>query len=388
MPAGEQDSPIDAVWTWVSSDADAGWRAALDAAIAAALPPSGCLERARAATGNKFRDHGELRFSMRSVFAHAPWVRTLWVVTADAAQLPAWLDVAHPRIRVVHHAELFDDAAAQLPTFNSLAIETVLHRIPGLAPRWLYLNNDFMLGRATTPEVWAPPGAHVELTDFRIAEPKGPCAAVLMKARAREAAPPPPLPAESAAEAGCRASEAHFYNAQLSRWAWDAPVLTWPAHVPRLFYTRVLEDIAARLAPQVAVARRNALRDAQSDVEFHVQHEAYLRAAQHFGAGQKRVSAADLRKNPDAYVFVVFDSLKSEAVNEQLYSKLLAALVARPPAFFAIDDDMKGPTTEQIAFHGRWVRRLMRALAPDAAPWELDGGGPSDAVEGLTTLRG
>ena len=62
---------------------------------------------------------------MRSAFMHAPWLRHMHVVVASPSQIPSWLDVSHPRIRIVTHAELFDDAAAQLPTFNSLAIESV-----------------------------------------------------------------------------------------------------------------------------------------------------------------------------------------------------------------------------------------------------------------------
>jgi hypothetical protein len=42
---------------------------------------------------------------------------------------------------------LFDDPASQLPSFNSLAIESVLHRIPGLSRRFLYFNNDVIGGK-------------------------------------------------------------------------------------------------------------------------------------------------------------------------------------------------------------------------------------------------
>ncbi len=71
---------------------------------------------------------------------HAPWIRTIYIVTAS--QVPVWLNTAHPRVRIIDHKELFPDPAAQLPTFNSLAIESVLHRIPGLSEYFLYFNND------------------------------------------------------------------------------------------------------------------------------------------------------------------------------------------------------------------------------------------------------
>jgi len=56
-----------------------------------------------------------------------------------------------PQLRLVTHAELFSDISV-LPTFNSCAIEAVLHRIPGLADRYIYLNDDVILGRPVVRE--------------------------------------------------------------------------------------------------------------------------------------------------------------------------------------------------------------------------------------------
>jgi hypothetical protein len=41
----------------------------------------------------------ELRYSLRSVEKHAPWVRNIFIVTNG--QIPYWLNLAHPRIRQV-----------------------------------------------------------------------------------------------------------------------------------------------------------------------------------------------------------------------------------------------------------------------------------------------
>ena len=49
----------------------------------------------------------------------------------------------HPQITFVDHKEIFQDAS-HLPTFNSQAIEAHLHRIPNLAERYIYLNDDFI----------------------------------------------------------------------------------------------------------------------------------------------------------------------------------------------------------------------------------------------------
>lgn len=76
--------------------------------------------------------------------------RHVYLVLADRDQLPEWLnESAFPQLRVVTHAELFsaEEAKTALPTLNSLAIESVLHRIPGISRFFWYFNNDMMIGR-------------------------------------------------------------------------------------------------------------------------------------------------------------------------------------------------------------------------------------------------
>ena len=71
--------------------------------------------------------------------------------------MPAWLALDHPGVTVVPHAEIMP--ADALPTFNSHAIETSLHHVPGLAEHWLYFNDDFFLGRPLRPEaLFSPAG--------------------------------------------------------------------------------------------------------------------------------------------------------------------------------------------------------------------------------------
>ena len=57
----------------------------------------------------------------------------------------------------VTHAELFREPLLELPTFSSLAIETVLHRIPNLSEHFLYFNNDMILGRRMSLLDWFRP---------------------------------------------------------------------------------------------------------------------------------------------------------------------------------------------------------------------------------------
>jgi Stealth protein CR2, conserved region 2/Stealth protein CR3, conserved region 3/Stealth protein CR4, conserved region 4/Stealth protein CR1, conserved region 1 len=137
------NSPIDAVYTWVDgADPDhqrqlTYWRSQ-QAAV-----------REDSSGANRFRDRGELRYSLRSLERFAPWVRNVYLVTNG--QVPAWLDRSNPRLRLVTHRELFPDSG-HLPTFNSFAIEAHLNCIAGLSENFLYFNDDMFLGRSITPE--------------------------------------------------------------------------------------------------------------------------------------------------------------------------------------------------------------------------------------------
>jgi hypothetical protein len=94
----------------------------------------------------RFSDNDEIRFCLRSIYNYAPWVRRVWLVTDD--QVPAAIDrqkAEQHNIRIVDHREIFCGYEQLLPTFNPLAIETMLWRIEGLADRFLYFNDDVML---------------------------------------------------------------------------------------------------------------------------------------------------------------------------------------------------------------------------------------------------
>jgi UDP-N-acetylglucosamine-lysosomal-enzyme len=100
---------------------------------------------------NRFRDNEELQYSLRSVFKYAPWIRRIFIVTSG--QVPSWLNIANPRVTIVQHSDIFVNQS-HLPTFSSPAIESHLHRIPGLSRHFLYLNDDVMFGN------------HIEMEDF------------------------------------------------------------------------------------------------------------------------------------------------------------------------------------------------------------------------------
>jgi hypothetical protein len=144
-PSATTPFPIDVVYTWVDGDDDDWLRA--KALALGGVDPAAFTERAHDAA--RYADHDELRYSLRALEQFAPWVNHVWVVTAD--QHPPWLQPDHPWVSVVSHRELWRGDLG-LPTFNSHAIETCLHRVPGLAEHFLYLNDDMLLGRPLRPD--------------------------------------------------------------------------------------------------------------------------------------------------------------------------------------------------------------------------------------------
>jgi hypothetical protein len=146
-PIMRLNEPVDIVYTWVDG-----------------VDPRWCSRKARyanadqlaelhdsAANEARYFSRDELRYSLRSVAMYAPWVRRIHIVTDE--QIPSWLNLDHPKIRVIDHKEIFSDPSV-LPVFNSHAIESQLHHIPDLAEHYLYFNDDFFIGRRVFPETF------------------------------------------------------------------------------------------------------------------------------------------------------------------------------------------------------------------------------------------
>ncbi|MFI1652500.1 stealth family protein [Streptomyces avidinii] len=241
------DFPIDAVITWVDA-ADPAWRHRRDQAAEAEAGSghSSGIDETDGIDGidgiggidlaeNRYRDRGELRYCLRSIAAYAPWIRRIFLVTDD--QAPAWLAAGHPRITVIDHRELSTEPAAPA-VFNSHAIESRLHHIPGLAEHFLYFNDDIFLGRPQRPQnFFLPSGLPKVFHDWRAVDP------------------------------GSRAGDDVFTSSQkVTRQAVEEAVgRTYPhilAHTPypltRSAFTRVEELLPGRLAATACSVFRSA----------------------------------------------------------------------------------------------------------------------------------
>lgn len=137
---------IDAVITWVDG-AEPAHRRKRESWLAVAAPAN-----ENGSNPHRWACSDELGFCLRSIANHAPWIGRIWIVTD--AQLPDLASVPpalRARISIVDHRTLFAGHEAALPTFNSLAIETLLWRIPGLAERFVYFNDDVFLTAPLAP---------------------------------------------------------------------------------------------------------------------------------------------------------------------------------------------------------------------------------------------
>jgi hypothetical protein len=146
---------VDVVITWVDG-ADPAISAKRDHFLSNAATPL----HDNGTNPHRWMCSDELNFCLRSIAFNAPWVRRIWVVTDD--QNPDLAGLAPEfaaRIAVVDHRTIFAGFEAALPTFNSLSIETLLWRIPGLAEHFLYFNDDvFLTAPVAVEDFFGPDG--------------------------------------------------------------------------------------------------------------------------------------------------------------------------------------------------------------------------------------
>ncbi|EKM49625.1 uncharacterized protein PHACADRAFT_214165 [Phanerochaete carnosa HHB-10118-sp] len=124
--------------------------------------------------GRQFRDHDELRYSLRSVLSNfRPYLGRYHLLTTDFAmpdtvenltapadyrlgQVPQWLDVDkrpwsdnHVQLSIKHHAQVFHPYDDNV--FNSYAIESQFGHLDDISENFIYMNDDFFLLRRLTP---------------------------------------------------------------------------------------------------------------------------------------------------------------------------------------------------------------------------------------------
>lgn len=107
----------------------------------------------------RYRSTGEIFYCVASILQYAPWVRKIFIVTdSQDPHVDEFVERNFPNNRIpielIDHKILFRGYEQYLPTFNSLAIATMLWRIPGLSDQFLYFNDDVFLASPTEEKMW------------------------------------------------------------------------------------------------------------------------------------------------------------------------------------------------------------------------------------------
>ena len=148
---------IDFVVTWVDMN-DPEWKKSFAKAKGTIDNSQNQYSEAR------FRDYGFMKYWFRGVEKFAPWVRKVHFVTCG--QKPEWLDTSNPKLNLVNHTDYIPEKF--LPTFNSSIIELFFNRIPGIADRFVYFNDDFYIISPTSPtRFFAENGLPHDIAAFR-----------------------------------------------------------------------------------------------------------------------------------------------------------------------------------------------------------------------------
>ncbi|GHU76009.1 exopolysaccharide phosphotransferase cps2G [Clostridia bacterium] len=95
----------------------------------------------------RYREWHIFKYWFRAVEKYAPWIRTVHLVTCG--HLPSWLNCDHPKLHIVRHSDFMP--AEYLPTFNGMAIEVNIHKIPGLSEHFIYSQDDIFFADYVKP---------------------------------------------------------------------------------------------------------------------------------------------------------------------------------------------------------------------------------------------
>lgn len=104
------------------------------------------------AGATRYVSSGEILVCVASILRFAPFIRRIFIVTdGQDPHADKFVERNFPgsdvEVVVVDHKEIFRGYEQYLPTFNSLSIETMLYRIPGLSEHFVYFNDDFLILR-------------------------------------------------------------------------------------------------------------------------------------------------------------------------------------------------------------------------------------------------
>ena len=332
------------------------WRAEYERAVAELYDAN--IHTRDSATRTRFVNHGELRFLLRSVNKYMSWVRTIYIVVDDYLVIPSWInttdttdttDNKSSSIKIVRHSELFpiSKLGECLPTFNSQAIETVIHRIPGISEPFIYFNDDMFVGREIERDdlIQQPNDTSIQ-TSKSESRPVGKCAVLLTKDYSKYGTP-------SVNEIGFRCAwknvnrilNEHFEHFEHSiRYKLE--------HAPYVISPRLMEEIWTIFNNEMEYTMRSRFRSIHDVNVSPALHPYY---ALHTDAGF--ISKCILVKT-------IYMNLQDKATTRSKLSNILSTELL--PHFFCIEDE-DGCTESDNS-----IRRFLESHFPDKSVYETE----------------
>lgn len=330
------------------------WRAEYERAVTELYDAN--IHTCDSATRTRFVNHGELRFLLRSINRYMSWVRTIYIVVDDYLVIPSWINIntyntdtdtdhnKNSSIKIVRHSELFPISKLDecLPTFNSQAIETVIHRIPGISDPFIYFNDDMFVGRTIEPgDLIQQPNDVSNQTSK--CDCKCKCAVLLTTDHSKYGIP-------SVNDIGFRCAWKNvnrILNKQFSH-----SIRYKLEHAPYIISPRLMEEIWTIFSNEMEYTMRSRFRSIHDINVSPALHPYY---ALHTDAGF--ISS-------DISVKTIYTNLHDKATTQTKLSNIL--LSSELPHFFCIEDE-DGCTESDNS-----IRRFLEAHFPDKSVYETE----------------
>ena len=138
---------MDMVYTYVNQN-DINWQEKKKYIYNAYFDP--VINNKDSNSNTRFNDNNEIMYSLRSIEKFIDFIENIYIVVSNIEQIPKWIN--NEKINFITHSEIIPQEF--LPTFNSQVIELYIHKIPNLSEKFIYFNDDMIVG------------THIKMTDF------------------------------------------------------------------------------------------------------------------------------------------------------------------------------------------------------------------------------
>ncbi|MHA2939805.1 stealth family protein [Vibrio sp. RC27] len=137
------EEKIDIVYTWVNGQ-DPEWEKEKSIHLKDSIKKN--AYKKDEIGSHRYTDNNELLYSIRSLYLYANWFNKIYIITDK--QVPTWLK-SFDRICIIDHLDIMPKNI--LPTYNSSVIEAHIHNIKNLNEKFIYFNDDMLIGRSCSP---------------------------------------------------------------------------------------------------------------------------------------------------------------------------------------------------------------------------------------------